>query len=503
MNENINENDNFNNEVNAITFIYKRHKVDEDSNNISYIYELIDFKEGYETLDDMQNVCFIDKDGYAYGYIDDVYTLDDDYAYAFTIYTDELNSQERKKRISSLKKEKNLLKNYYLFQVYKKGTTDLKTYSVDPKDPNRIISIMPCNSEGIKSILSNEYEKVEEVKELIRLRLEETPVVFGTQQNLYADDIYNQVSKTVICQDSQIKSIASSIAKNQRITDPKLKDNLLICGPTGVGKTEIFRCISKMTGIPITMEDSTEYTASGFKGKDVTDILYNLYLNADRDIEKAQRGIILIDEIDKKISTRSEVEVYTKAVIDSLLKMAEGHVYHIETKDSKIDIDTSFITFAMSGAFSGIDKLNENKRSMGFMSEEQKIEQEKTTSNYTEKALLKYGVMPEFLGRNKLVVMNSLKEEEFCRIIQESDKSYLLLYKYLLENMGINFIYDDDTIKAIAKKAVSLGAGARSIKKIIENALEIINYQVFSKADYSELIIFPETIEDNTKFILR
>ena len=102
--------------------------------------------------------------------------------------------------------------------------------------------------------------------------------VLNTGQYIKANEIYEQTSKTVICQDEQIKEIAAAIAKNQRITTPVLKDNLLICGPTGVGKSEIFRCIGKQLDIPVISEDSTEYTASGFKGKDVTDILYNLYL---------------------------------------------------------------------------------------------------------------------------------------------------------------------------------------------------------------------------------
>ncbi|MDD6272313.1 MAG: AAA family ATPase [bacterium] len=490
-------------EIKAISFIYKRKKIKEDDTTISYVYELVGFKKGHEILDSMDNVCFVSDDGNTYGYIDDVFCLDDEYAYAFTIYTDTLDSYERDHKLYALQKDEKLLKEYYLFQIYTKGSVNLKTYSVDPKDPDRIISIYTSNIEDLKSVLSNEYEKVEEVKDLIKIRFKDIPLLFDTQNQFYADDIYNQVSKTVICQDSQIKSISASITKNQRITDPKLKDNLLVCGPTGVGKTEIFRCISKITGLPLIMEDSTEYTANGFKGKDVTDMLYNLYLSADKNIEKAQRGIILIDEIDKKISSRNETEIYTKAVLDSLLKMSEGHVYHIERKEGKIDIDTSFITFVVSGAFSGIDKLNEKRRTLGFISNEEKEEQNKASANYTDQTLIKYGVMPEFLGRNKLVVMNNLGEKEFCKIIQESDKSYLLLYKYLLENMGINFIYEEGTIEAIAKKAIELGAGARSIKKIIENAFEIINYQLFSRGNYNELIISPQTIDDNTKFILR
>lgn len=490
--------------LNCISFIYKREKVREDNDHISFIYQLNDIKLGYEVTNDFQNVCFIDEDGNHYGYIDDIYSLDEDIAYAFTIYLDENQKNNIDNKVSSIKKELDELRKYTLFQIYTKGTPEVKTYSVDPNNTDRILAIPTYSIDGIKSIFSNEYEKIEDIKSIIKSRIENIPVTCETQKEIYADEIYSEVSKTVLCQDSQIKSIAASISKNQKIDDPKLKDNLLICGPTGVGKTEIFRCISKIADLPMTLEDSTEYTANGYKGKDVTDMLYNLYLSAGRDIQKAQRGIIIVDEIDKKILDGGDgAQIYTKAVLDSLLKMAEGHVYHVETKNDKFDIDTSFITFVTSGAFSGIEKLNGKKRTMGFISKEEEKVQNDPSFNYTEETLSKYGLMPEFLGRSKLIVMNNLTEQDFCKIINESDKSTLLLYKYMLEQMGINLICEDGTIEAIAKKAISLGVGARSIKKILENAFEIINYQIFSRNNYSQLIINKDTIEDNTKFILR
>ena len=174
---------------------------------------------------------------------------------------------------------------------------------------------------------------------------------------IYADDIYDFTSRSVICQDEQIKAIAASIAKNQRIRDPRLKDNLLICGPTGVGKSEIFRCISKELGIPVTFEDSTEYTAAGYVGKSVSDMLYNLFLSADGDIHKAERGIIIVDEIDKKISGDGQHDVYTKAVLDSLLKMAEGHKYHVETNQYRQGISWRNYRKGAEGRFHRLPSL--------------------------------------------------------------------------------------------------------------------------------------------------
>ena len=158
---------------------------------------------------------------------------------------------------------------------------------------------------------------------------------------------------------------------------------------------------------------------------------------------------------------------------------------------------------AKVGRWIGLEQTNEKKRTLGFVSSEEAAEAEKTVNCYTDQTLMKYGLKPEFLGRNKLIVMNALDVPDFCKIITESDKSVLLLYKYLFEEIGINLVYDQACIETIAKKAKELGVGARSIKKIIEKAFEVINYQAFSKNHYSELIITPETFEDNKQFILR
>lgn len=494
-------------DIKTISLIYKRIKVKDNDKITTYMYQYSGVLQGHEVADNADNLYFVpDADNTnGYGHIDDMFYELDEYVYSFPININDISKENANALLKSIRKEIKTINSYTLFQTVNKKNGEVKSYCMNNQNTNKMIAVNTNNIDGLKSILTNEAENVEEVKEAMEEAnkyIKPTAVVLDAHR-VYADEIYDNVSKTVISQDEQIKSIAAVIAKNQRITIPELKSNLLICGPTGVGKTEIFRCISKLANLPMVAEDSLEYTANGFKGKDVTDILYHLYINANKDIEKTQRGIVLIDEIDKKVSTRSEVEVYTTAVLDSLLKMAEGHVYHIEHGQTQVDIDTSFITFAMCGAFSGIEQLSSRKRSLGFVTEEEKEEQEKTTSIYTNDTLKKYGLKPEFLGRSKTVVMNALKEEDYCNIINNSNKSQLLLYKYLLESMGINFIYEEGTVEAIAKKAVELGAGARSIKKIIETAFELINYDVFSNNNYTSLIISPDTIEDNTKYILK
>ena len=504
---------------NAIVYIYKRKKLDEDADFITYTYSFVGISLGNE-YENEENYRYFFRPNEndekqiltaSFANINDPKSLDYEYVYAFPYYIQEENEDKINELVGKTEYDAAEIKDYMLCQIYSIGSETITTHYVKKGEPEALADIDTNSIDGPLAMLSNKHEKVIEIQEKLREQFDSSTELALKEQEknnspfpiVYADDIYDFTSRSVICQDEQIKEIAAAIAKNQRIRDPELKDNLLICGPTGVGKSAIFRSINKNLGIPIVFEDSTEYTAAGYYGKTVTDVLQRLYENAGRDLEKAQRGIIIFDEIDKKISKSGDHEIYIKAVIDSLLKMAEGHKYHIDTKEGGYDIDTSFITFVMMGAFSGIEQLNEKKRTLGFVTEEEKEEAKKAINQYTEQTLLKYGVKPEFLGRNVLVVMNSLGVDDFCKIIKESNKSVLLLYKYMFEDLGIKMIYDESCIEKIAKKANELGVGVRSIKKIIENAFKIIKYQAFSKGHYSELIITPETFDDNTKFILR
>lgn len=494
----------------AIVYLYRRNKINEDDDYLTYTYDLVGVSLGNEIEDEFSRYLFVPEAGDKneivapqYACINDPNSLDYEYVYAFPHYVAGIEDDDLRELLEKSEEEAKSIADYVLCQIHTRGTEVISTHYVDPENFETLTDIDTNSVDGIISMISNKHDKVNQVKTMLKEIQEKRFGIVPEPTIIYADDIYDFTSRSVICQDEQIKAIAASIAKNQRIRDPRLKDNLLICGPTGVGKSEIFRCISKELGIPVTFEDSTEYTAAGYVGKSVSDMLYNLFLSADGNVRKAERGIIIVDEIDKKISGDGQHDVYTKAVLDSLLKMAEGHKYHVETKNCQFDIDTSFITFAMMGAFSGIEELNEKKRTLGFVSSEEAAEAEKTVNCYTDQTLMKYGLKPEFLGRNKLIVMNALDVPDFCRIITESDKSVLLLYKYLFDEIGIKLIYDQACIETIAKKAKELGVGARSIKKIIEKAFEVINYQAFSKNHYSELIISPETFEDNTQFILR
>ena len=185
--------------------------------------------------------------------------------------------------------------------------------------------------------------------------------------------------------------------------------------------------------------------------------------------------------------------------------MMEGHEYTIEAPGHKsYKFDTSQLTFAFLGAFSGIEQYATGTGGMGFKtSAELELEKEITTL-YNEDTIQKFGLLPEFIGRcDTMVALNNLDIDNLIKIIKTSNKSQLLLYKSLFDSMGIKLTYTDSTIEAIARKADDLKLGARSIKKIVEQALEVVNYHIFSSSNYSEIIISPETIEDNTQYILK
>lgn len=440
-------------------------------------------------------------------YMGDIYNLDSKYVYGFSIDVSNQTEEEKKAYKDYLRKELIDIKKHIIFQTYR-DYDGWSKFFISMDDLN--LEIDPEYYFGIQELI---YGLVDEFKDDLTTTIKENypritkPSIVTTTTSLnalYADDLYNSVRKTVICQDEQIKTVATALAKNSRLTDGSLKSNILVCGPTGVGKSEMFRTISRNFNIPMAIEDSNEYTAASYKGKDMEEMLIHLYRNANNDLERAERGILVIDEIDKKASNGEDHETFKSAVINSLLKMMEGHTYNISVPGGSIDFDTSLLTFVFLGAFSGIEEFSDKRRTLGFMSDEEKAAQKDKHAIYSEKTLEKYGLLPEFLGRSdSLVIMDKLGMEELIKIIKMSDKSQLLLYKNLFRDMGIKFLYDDKVIEAIARKAMELNLGARSIKKIVEEALEEASFQVFSKNCYSSLTISEETIEDNKQYILK
>ncbi len=511
------------NESNILTILFERKILKKEDNNIIYVYLPLEVVKGREynfdgtkllsvktkyvkniTPQTIENVMD-NEDTIEFNYIDDLANMNEKYVYGFSIIVDNLSNSKIKETMDYMIDDLEEVKTHSIFHTFNSRDGWNKLF-VTAKDLN--INVNPENYYELQDLMYGQLDGFDyDIKTLIENEKERisTPsfnLILPYKKRLYSDQIYDRVSKTVICQDEQIKKISTVIAKNSSLTIPSLKSNILVCGHTGVGKTEIFRSIHENFNMPVAFEDSNEYTASSFKGKDVTDMLVNLYNNADGDLESAERGILVIDEIDKKAG--NEHETLTSAVINSFLKMMEGHIYRITVGKEEIEFDTSFLTFAFLGAFSGIEEFSNTRKNIGFMSNEEIEEQNKVTNIYTEEALRKYGLLPEFIGRcDTIVRMNDLTKDDLIKIMHASDKSQLNLYKEDFRQKGINFIYDDETIEAIARKAIELKKGARSIKKIVEEIVSDINYQIYSTKKFQELIITKETIEDNKKYILR
>lgn len=294
--------------------------------------------------------------------------------------------------------------------------------------------------------------------------------------------MYSEIKKTIISQDEQIMKILTTLFKNQKVVNSnfdddmigKLKENLIIYGSTGTGKTEILKRISKIYDIPIVIEDATSLTETGFVGGDVKDMLKNLYLASGKDLEKAQKGILVIDEFDKlseKEAGRSHVS--REGVQRSLLKLLDGSEYYFDG----LKFNTSKLSVVALGAFTGITKDDDY-------------------SDVSIKNFVDYGIMRELMGRfSKLVAMNSLTKEDIKKILLESNFSPLNTYKLLFEEMNIEFTYDEDFIDYIAEEAVALNSGARSLKTIFDNCISSAMFRIFAGEYASIHLVRPKSEE--------
>ena len=303
-------------------------------------------------------------------------------------------------------------------------------------------------------------------------------------KNSEISKMYSEIKKTIISQDKQIMQILTTLFKNQKVVNgsfdidmiSKLKENLIIYGPTGTGKTEILKRIAKIYKVPIVIEDATSLTESGFVGRDIQDMLNDLYLAANRNIEVAQKGILVIDEFDKlaeKDSTHNHVS--KEGVQRSLLKLLDGSTFYFEDKK----FDTSRLSIVALGAFTEIVDNDDY-------------------SNVSSTDFVKYGIMRELMGRfSKLVAMNSLSKEDIKKILTESDFSPLNTYRLLFESMNIEFSYDNDFIDYVADKAFALNSGARSLKTIVDDTISSAMFRIFA-GEYSAIKLTGPTNEKKT-----
>lgn len=274
--------------------------------------------------------------------------------------------------------------------------------------------------------------------------------------------IYEEIKKSIVAQDIPLKQILSSIYKNQKVIDSKLdsdtigkiKENIIVYGPTGTGKTEILNRISKIIGVPIVIENATEFTESGYVGRDVDDMLSDLYEEANCELKVAERGILVIDEFDKLGGASDKDRVSRGGVQRSLLKVLDGGTVTFEYEKEPFYFDTSKLTVVALGAFEGIMKDEEYS--------------DATADDFT-----KFGIMREIVGRfSKFVPMNALNKDNLKEILLNSDLSPLNTYSKFLESLNVKFSYDDDLIDYITSEAEAMNLGARSLKTIFESVID-------------------------------
>lgn len=401
-------------------------------------------------------------------------------------------------------------------ELFKSVTGQIRV-STNNNETNKIPMMY---TEELLNYLKN-LNSIDEVKKTIDLILEQSKNLTGERpvsqieqqtqsmskfdikkdesKNLKLKELKDYVLENIIGQDEAVKTVTTTIMINQNSKNPRHKSHILIAGPSGTGKTEMINLITKKLDIPFFKADATAYTKEGYVGKSVTSMLLGLLEAANGDLKKAQNGILVIDEIDKK-SSQDKEDVAGQAVLNSLLKMMDRDIIEVESgMFETINFDTSNLTIICMGAFSDLYEKKQKKGSKIGFNQEKKEDKDNNIIELTEQDFIDYGMTSEFMGRIGIIAYTKeLSMDNLIKILKESKISPLKIEEEFFNDLGVKLTYTSEYLNKIAEKSQKLKLGARSLKKAIKYSLEEIYDQVLLHDNIEEIQLIEETV-DNPK----